>query len=104
MYGSNRSIYNAVDAVIPMIIELGAVERIKISLYSLSEKTVITHPVIKELIIFTDIKLSGSKSILVDDIQYRPWYMYFEINLSTQHTFRLFKYSEGRIGKGYLTI
>lgn len=104
LYGSNRSIYNAVDAVIPMIIELGAVERVKISLYSLSEKTVIAHPAIRELIIFTDIKLSGSKSILVDDIQYRPWYMFFEITLGKQPKFSLIKHAECRIGQGYLTI
>src|SRR5208283_4587541 len=56
LYGSNRTLDIALDALVPMIIELGAVERVKISLYSLSKKTVITHPIIKELIIFTDIK------------------------------------------------
>lgn len=104
LYGSNRTLDIAIDALVPMIIELGTIERVKISLYSLSEKTVITHPGIKELIIFTDIKLSGSKSILVDDIQYRPWYMYFKISLGKQLKFGLIKYAESRIGKGYLTI
>jgi hypothetical protein len=104
LYGSNRSIYNAIDAVIPMIIELGAVERVKISIYSLCEKSVVTHPVIKELVIFTDIKLSGSKSILIDDIQYRPWYMFFEISLGKKLKFSLIKHAESRIGQGYLTI
>jgi len=104
IYGSNRSIYNALDAIIPMIIEMDTMERIKTSLYSLSPKSVISHQIIKELIIFTDIKLSGSKSILVDDLQYRPWYMFFDITLNDQKNFTLFKYSESRIGQGYLTI
>lgn len=104
LYGSNRTLDIALDALVPMIIELSIIERVKISIYSLSEKTIITHPIIKELIIFTDIKLSGSKSILIDDIQYRPWYMFFEINLNNQHNYSLFKYSESRIGQGYLTI
>lgn len=104
IYGSNRTLDIALDALVPMIIELGTVERVKIGLYSLSKKTVITHPAIKELIIFTDIKLSGSKSILVDDIQYRPWYMFFEISLGKQRKFELIKYAESRIGQGYLTI
>lgn len=104
LYGSNRTLDVALDALVPMIIELGTVERVKISLYSLSEKSFITHPAIKELIILTDIKLSGSKSILVDDLQYRPWYMFFEISLGKQLKFSLIKYSESRIGQGYLTI
>jgi len=104
LYGSNRTLAVALDALVPMIIELGTVERVKISLYSLSEKSVITHPAIRELIIFTDIKLSGSKSILVDDIQYRPWYMFFEISLGKQLKFSLIKHVESRIGQGYLTI
>lgn len=104
LYGSNRTLYVALDAIVPMIIELGTVERVKLGNYALSEKSIITQPVIKELIIFTDIKLSGSKSILADDIQYRPWYMFFEISLGKRHKYALFKYSEGRIGQGYFTI
>lgn len=104
LYGSNRSVYNAMDAVIPMVIELGAVERVKISLYSLSERTYIKQPFIKELIIFTDIKLSGSKSILADDIQHRPWYMFFDVTLGKQPKFSLIKHAECRIGQGYLTL
>jgi hypothetical protein len=69
----------------PLIIELGTIKRVKMSPYTLAEKYVIMHPIIKELIIFTDIKMSGSKSIQLDDLQYRPWYMFFEINLDKQH-------------------
>lgn len=104
LYGSNRTLAVALDALVPMIIELGAVERVKISLYAISQKNVITHPKIKELIVFTDIKLSGSKSILIDDLQYRPWYMFFEISLDKPLKFSLIKRAESRIGQGYLTI
>jgi len=104
LYGSNRTLDIALDALLPMIIELGTIERVKTSLYALAQKNFITQPIIKELIIFTDIKLSGSKSILVDDLQYRPWYMFYEINLDKKHKFSLFKYVESRVGQGYLTI
>lgn len=104
IYGSNRTLDIALDALIPMIIELGTIERVKTSLYSLSQKVLITHDIIKELIVFTDIKLSGSKSILIDDMLYRPWYMFFDVNLDKRHNYSLFRYSESRIGQGYLTI
>ena len=104
LYGSNRTLDIALDALMPMIIELGAIERIKHGQYALSKNNIITHHIIKELIVFTDIKLSGSKSIMADDIQYRPWYMFFEVSLDKQHKFTLFKYSESRNGQGYLTI
>jgi len=104
LYGSNRTLDIALDALLPMIIELGTIERVKTSLYALAQKKIITQPLIKELIIFVDIKLSGSKSILVDDLQYRPWYMFHEINFGKKHDFLLFKYVESRVGQGYLTI
>jgi hypothetical protein len=104
IYGSNRTLDIALDALMPMIIELNTIERVKISLYALTQKSIISYPAIIELLIYTDIKLSGSKSILVDDLQYRPWYMFFEVTLNKKNSYTLFKYDESRIGQGYLTI
>jgi len=104
IYGSNRTLDIALDALIPMIIELNTIERVKISLYTLAKKSLISYPAITELIIYTDIKLSGSKSILVDDLLYRPWYIFFEFAIGKKNSYTLFKYDESRIGQGYLTI
>jgi hypothetical protein len=67
-YGSNRSIYNAIKAVLSILIDFGILKREKVGLYSLEERKVIQNPNLAELYIYTDIKLSGSKSILVEDL------------------------------------
>lgn len=104
LYGSNRSVYNAVEAVIPILIEIKLINREKVGLYSLGEKLLVIHPFISEFIVYTDIKLSGSKSILLDDIKHRPWYMFFKINFGKQAKYHLLKFSESQLGQGYLTI
>lgn len=104
LYGSNRSVYNAVEAIIPMLTEIRVISRKKTGLYSIGERLAVAHPFISEFVVCTDIKLSGSKSILLDDIKHRSWYMYFEINFSRQANYRLLKFAESRLGQGYLTI
>lgn len=104
IYGSNRTMDIALDALLPMIIELDTIKRDKISLYSKAEKAVVSNPFIQELITYTDIKLSGSKSILLEDVSHRPWHMYFEVKPLKEQKQVLLKYSEGVVGGGYLTI
>lgn len=105
IYGSNRTVDIAIDALLPMIIELNAIKRDKISIYSLSTKLIITNKLVSELVIFTDIKLSGSKSILLDDLSFKPWYTYFDISaLSPDNFNQLISKKDSAIGKGYLTI
>lgn len=105
LYGSNRTVDIAIDALIPMVIELNAIKRDKISLYSLSKKHNISNKFIAELVIYSDIKLSGSKSILMNDINYRPWYIYFDLSDITKLTsFQLLTKKESSVGSGYLTL
>jgi hypothetical protein len=105
IYGSNRTVDIAIDALLPMIIELNTIKRDKVSLYSLASKLSITNTFVSELIIYTDIKLSGSKSILIDELTYRPWYAYFNIiDISLTKSFHLVKRKDSAVGKGYLTI
>lgn len=103
LYGSNRTLYIALDALIPMVIELGVIKRTKISIYEIMDNNVIMNPFISELLIYTDIKLSDSKTILVEDLQIRPWYMYFlpKININN---LTILKHLESRLGGGYLAI
>jgi len=63
----------------------------------------VKNPFIAELIIYTDIKLSGSKTILLDDLQFRPWYMYYEPILN-MNKLTILKHSESRIGGGYVGV
>ena len=103
IYGSNRSLYNAVDALLPMLIELKIIKRTKLSIYEKEEKKQLKTPFISELLIYTDIKSSGSKTILIDDLQSRPWYMYFEPVLN-MNKLEILKYSESKIGGGYVGV
>lgn len=105
IYGSNRTVDVAIDALLPMIIELNTIKRDKISLYSLGSKLVVTNKFTSELVIYTDIKSSGSKSILIDDLAYKPWYSYFDIPSANSINFSyLISKKDSAVGKGYLTV
>jgi len=104
-YGSNRTVDIAIDALLPMIIELNTIKRDKVSLYSMAPKLVVFNKFIAELIIYTDIKLSGSKFILFDELNYKPWFSYFNIlELSISSFNQLLTRKDSAVGKGYLTI
>src|SRR4030067_2794643 len=48
LYGSNRSVYNAVESIIPTLREIRLINRKKAGLYSIDEKIVVTHTFISE--------------------------------------------------------
>lgn len=105
IYGGNRAMQLAVEEVIPMLIECGTIERVKIGMYSLGKKLEIKNNFISELVIYTDIKLSSTKSILIDDLMHKPWYSYFDISSITLIKFdQLVSKKDSAIGRGYLTI
>jgi hypothetical protein len=105
IYGSNRTVDVAIDALMPMIIELNTIKRDKVSIYSMATKLTISNRYVAELIIYTDIKLSGSKSILLDDLGFKPWYSYFDNSAFVPDQFNyLISKKNSAVGKGYLTI
>jgi len=105
IYGSNRTVDIAIDALLPMIIELNTIRRVKISLYSLGNKLAVSNKFIQELVVYTDIKLSGSKSILIDDLKHKPWYSYFDMSALAPQSFNLLiSKKDSAVGKGYLTL
>lgn len=105
IYGSNRTVDIAIDALLPMIIELNTIKRDKKSIYSIGSKLVISNKFFAEMIIYTDIKLSGSKSILIDELSHKPWFTYFEMSSFAQINFNLLlTKKDSAVGKGYLTI
>jgi len=102
-YGGNRTVDVAIDALVPMIIELNTIIREKVGLYSKAMPVVVKNKFISELIIYTDISLSGSKSILSDDLAVKPWFSYFEIDNKNLVKFNvLIERKESVVGKGYL--
>jgi hypothetical protein len=105
IYGSNRTVDIAIDALLPMIIELNTIKREKVSIYSLGTKLIIMNKIVAELIVYTDIKLSGSKSILVEEIVYKPWFTFFDLSNIPLNDFKnLLSVKDSSMGKGYLTI
>jgi hypothetical protein len=105
IYGSNRTVDIAIDALLPMIIELNTIKRVKVSIYSIATKLIITNRYVSELIVYTDIRLSGSKSLLIDELSYKPWYAYFDISRELPSSFSvLMSKKDSAVGKGYLTI
>jgi hypothetical protein len=105
VYGSNRTVRIAIEALIPMLIEIGILKREKMGLYAIDNKLKVSSIFINELVIFTDIKSSGSKSILIEDLTFRPWYSFFELlNIKNVSSSKLLKFRESSVGKGYITI
>lgn len=104
-YGSNRAMHIAVTEIMPFLIECGVIGRVKVGIYSSGSKLVISNKAVLELILFTDIKLSASKSMLIDELGYKPWYSCFELSNVIPSTFNIFlSKKESSVGKGYLTI
>lgn len=105
IYGGNRSTFLAIDAIIPLLMEMDLLKREKIGIYTLSSKLISSNRFISELLVYVDIYLSDSKSILKDDLIHRPWYTYFEIpSQKFDNKSQLIKSTESAVGKGYLTI
>ncbi len=66
LYGSNRSMHIGVDETIPLFLECGIISRQKNGIFAKGLKLKISNNFVSELIIYSNIKLSGSKSILVE--------------------------------------
>jgi len=104
LYGSNRTLDIAIDALLPMLIELKTIQRAKRSIYELAPSYFITSPIVTEAYIYTDIFLSGSKSALVENLRSGPWYSFYSVDYHPGIHKNLLKFSEGKIGGGYISI
>ena len=104
LYGSNRTVAVAIDALMPMLIELGALERVKMGVYRVGSQPIIIHPAVAELYVATDIALSGSKSIALDETNYRAWFFFNRVELAKGGRFKLLKMTDGMVGGGYVGL
>jgi hypothetical protein len=104
-YGSNRAMHIGVDETIPFLISVGTIEREKIGIYKKALNKLLTSDLTFELLVYTEIKLSGSKSLLIDDLAFKPWFSYFNIKSITEYTFKfLIAKKESLLGNGYLSL
>lgn len=105
IYGSNRAMHIGVDETLPLIIDACLIKRFKIGIYKKCNPIKISSLLATELVIYTDLKISATKSILLDDLSYKPWYAYFEFSQLIPENFKLLiSLKDSAIGKGYLTI
>lgn len=104
LYGSNRTLAVGIDALMPMLIELGTLERVKNGVYRVGSQPIIINSAVAELYVATDINLSGSKSIALDETNYRPWFFFNKVELQSDDKFKLLKLTEGRVGGGYVRL
>lgn len=104
IYGSNRTLDVALDAIIPMMIELNTIKREKTGIYIKGDTLNIRNHLIAELYIYSDIFLSGSKSINKDDVSYRAWFFFNQVDFKPEVHNRLLKFTEGRVGGGYISL
>lgn len=105
LYGSNRTVDVAMDAIIPMLVELGVIKRRKLGLYCLGLKLVIKKPILFEVLAFTDATVQGTKSLLLDNLVQKPWYTYFDVETSDlDKPLVLLERKDSHTGRGYLTI
>jgi hypothetical protein len=104
LYGTNRTVDVALDALLPMIIEAGTIIRAKNSIYSAAPQNTLLSGFTIELVIFTDIQLAGLKSLMLDEVSFRPWISYFRFSKPYLSSLSLLRYDDNGMGKGYLSI
>ncbi len=104
LYGSNRSMIIGCDETVRLFIDIKLINRQKVGLYSKGKKLTISNNLIAELIIYVGITLSGSKSLLVEDVVHKPWFSYFDMPDESNILYsQLIIKQDSAVGNGYLT-
>ncbi|MFZ4616658.1 MAG: hypothetical protein ACOYM2_10760 [Rectinemataceae bacterium] len=78
LYGSNRTLDIALDAIFPMLIDLGVISREKKGVYKAVAGVELVDERVAELFVASGIRLSGGKHISLDDFEYRDWHFFFK--------------------------
>ena len=104
LYGSNRPVFTAKGALITMFLEIDKIKRIKQGLYGSQPPFLIRNSLITELILYTDVLLSGSKSVLYEDIKHRNFYTHFSMAFDKTQKGTLIKYKDLTMGQDYISI
>lgn len=104
-YGSNRAMHIAITEIIPLLISFGVISRTKPGIYTIMPPLKVLNVIIIEFIVYSDIALSGTKTILVKDVKNRAWYSFF--NFDTELLFKqsyLLRKQDSSVGSPYLSI
>lgn len=105
IYGSNRSTEIAVTEALTVLVDLELLNRTKVGIYEKTEPFQIINSPLSELIVYTDIKLSPINTATLEDLNFKPWYTYFDISASNPTKFNnLIKFQESSYGRGYLNL
>lgn len=104
LYGSNRTLDIAIEALLPMCIELGLIVRAKPGVYTLAPASPLQTPIIAEAYLYADIMCSGSKSILAGQIESRPWYVFHPVQFDRGLHNHVLRFLAGGIGGGYVAV
>lgn len=99
VYGTNRILDIALDALLRMVVDAGVINRIKIGLYG-KTKPVAVNELVTEIWIYTHFKVSGSKPISVDDLRFVSWMQYLmdiDIDWEKSKLLKIRKETEYRI-------
>ncbi len=75
-YGSNRTFEVAVDALVPMIVETGLIERVKLGVYSLPSEKQLLQPFTHAIWILTDNLIAGTGELPAEEQDHRPWMVF----------------------------
>ncbi len=78
LYGSNRTLDIALDAIFPMLVDLGVIIRVKKGVYQAVVGIELVDERVAELFVASGIRLSGGKHISLDDFDYRDWHFFFK--------------------------
>lgn len=93
-YGSNRTIHVANYSLIPMFIELGIINRKKVSMYEQCDSFTVNNQKVNEFLIYSEIKNSGSRSFVYSPQSLSPWFHFFKLNIKSSATLSILSWTE----------
>lgn len=87
IYGSNRASEIGLYAIIPTLIELGIITRPKNAVYAKGIKLKVIDPLVKEMVILSDLEGSNTKIFGLNDVDRKPYFFFLEMPLNAFDAF-----------------
>lgn len=79
-YGSNRSTSVAIYTLIPLLIEMNLLKRVKPGLYILDNTFVLKNKTVMEYFLLAYFINNKTKSLLFEDLHTNPWFFFFKLD------------------------
>jgi hypothetical protein len=104
-YGSNRTTSVAIYSIIPLLIEMSLIKRIKPGLYSLNRNFTIKNNLIIETLMSAYFFNNKTKSLLFDDLSTHPWFFFFKLKINNDFSnFKILNISKSDFRNSMLVI